>query len=60
MGLVTERALLPTEFLHECFEFKRRHGPRGCFLRQLVTGKLSRGQLELTVEGYDSFLAGSA
>ncbi len=46
MGLVTDCALSPADFLDECIEFKRTHGPHGRFLRDLVTGKLNRGQLE--------------
>src|ERR1043166_4767139 len=40
MGLVTDRALSPHEFLDECVAFKRDHAPRSRFLVGLVTGKL--------------------
>jgi pyrroloquinoline quinone (PQQ) biosynthesis protein C len=46
MSLVAERALSAREFLDECIDFKRTHAPRSRFLRALVTGTLSREQLE--------------
>lgn len=45
MGLVTERALAPREFLDECVTFKRDHGPQSAFLRALVLGKLNAAQV---------------
>jgi pyrroloquinoline quinone (PQQ) biosynthesis protein C len=52
MGLVTERPLPPDEFLDECIEFKRNHGPQSRFLRDLLTGKASRPQLELFAKDF--------
>jgi pyrroloquinoline quinone (PQQ) biosynthesis protein C len=52
MGLVTERALSPKEFLDECIGFKRDHGPRGLFLRDLLTGKLDADQLALWAKDF--------
>src|SRR5690349_7249079 len=46
MSLVADRALSTREFLDECIAFKRDHAPQSRFLRQLVTGKIDRGQLE--------------
>jgi len=52
MGLVTAQALSPREFLNECIDFKRDHVPKGRFLRDLLTGKLNKGQLELWVKDF--------
>lgn len=47
MSLVADRTLTAREFLDECVDFKRAHGPKSRFLRALVTGSLTRAQLEL-------------
>ena len=52
MSLVTERALTAHEFLDECITFKREHGPQSHFLRGLVMGKLSEGQIQLWVKDF--------
>jgi len=52
MGLVTDHALSPREFLDECIEFKRTHGPQSRFLRNLVTGKAGADQLELFAKDF--------
>lgn len=45
-SLVAERAFSAREFLDECIDFKRTHVPKSRFLRALVTGTLTRAQLE--------------
>ena len=52
MSLVTERALSSREFLDECVAFKRDHGPRSAFLRQLVMGTLNATQVELWAKDF--------
>ncbi len=46
MGLVTDHALSPQEFLDECVVFKREHAPRSKFLYGMVLGKLSEAQVK--------------
>lgn len=45
MALVMDRTLSAHEFLEECIDFKRTHGPQSRFLRDLVTGKANADQL---------------
>jgi pyrroloquinoline quinone (PQQ) biosynthesis protein C len=52
MSLVSDRALPIREFRDECVAFKRDHGPRGRFLRDLVTGKVNDAQLRSWVKEF--------
>jgi hypothetical protein len=48
-----ERALSPTEFIEECYAFKREHAPRGAFMPKLIVGRCTRDELlRWMKEGY--------
>ncbi|MFQ5744674.1 MAG: TenA family transcriptional regulator [Acidobacteriota bacterium] len=52
MALVTDQALPVREFLDECVTFKRDHAPQSSFLRALVMGKLTDGQVRRWVKDF--------
>jgi len=45
MGPDPGRVLSPTEFVEECYAFKRDHAPESAFMRKLMAGRCSHAEL---------------